>query len=749
MALAAAAVLALALALLMAAFQVSAADMCTRKCGSVSVPYPFGIGPAAACSLPGFNLTCDTRSRLLLGDGTLRVVNIFIANSTVRVVRTATGGGEISIDGDGNGTLGGGLTSDGPYRVSFRNELVVVGCDVMATLRVRASNMVAGGCASVCIGDQEYLFSMEGYRKNDNAGLGFCRANIYSVSEPDQSYSYDVRFTRFGLNHTLPSRVFVAEGGWFDSLTVLDDFTKVKVLDDLSRPAMAVPLILDWEVLGYGARPHACPRDTAGRRAVCKSNNSVCSSRIRGFVCSCQHGYEGNPYVADGCTDVKECEHPEKYGCYGECRELAGSFQCWCPKGSHGNHSIPGGCVKSANTGLVIGIGVAIGASVIIFILIALFIIRMFKHQREEKLKKKFFKQNRGQLLEQLVSQRADIAERMIIPLEELKKATNNFDKARVLGRGGHGMVYKGILSDLHVVAIKKPKMAVQKEIDEFINEVAILSQINHRNVVKLHGCCLETEVPMLVYEFISNGTLFDHLHVTSLSWKHRLRIATETAKSLAYLHSAVSVPIIHRDIKSANILLDDTLTAKVADFGASRYIPIEKTALTTTVQGTLGYLDPMYFYTWRLTENSDVYSFGIILIELLTRKKPFSYVSPEGDGLAAHFVTMFVEGNLIQILDPLVIDDGGEEVRGVAALAVSCVKLKGEDRPTMRQVEWTLEGFQEAKNNVLDSTADVEFKNTDNARNYSSTKDESSTLESTRQYSMEEEFNLSARYPR
>jgi serine/threonine protein kinase len=401
--------------------------------------------------------------------------------------------------------------------------------------------------------------------------------------------------------------------------------------------------------------------------------------------------------------------------------------------------------------GLIIGIGVGSGAGLFLVAVGATFFARTIKHRRDKLLRHKFFKQNRGHLLQQLVSQNADIAERMIIPLVELDKATNHFDKAREIGGGGHGTVYKGILSDLHVVAIKKSKAAIQREIDEFINEVALLSQINHRNVVRLFGCCLETEVPVLVYEFISNGTLYHHLHVdgsTSLPWDQRLRIATETARAIAYLHSAVSFPIIHRDIKSHNILLDGSLTAKVSDFGASRCIPPDQTGVTTAIQGTIGYLDPMYYYTGRLTEKSDVYSFGVVLIELLTRKKPYAYRSCEDDSLVAHFTGLFTKGNLVQIVDPQVVEEGGKQVDEVAALASICVNLDADDRPTMRQVEMTLENIQASSQQVvLPGVGTKTSKKKQVPVSYPVV--EESNKESSRQYSLEEEYLLSARYPR
>ena len=234
----------------------------------------------------------------------------------------------------------------------------------------------------------------------------------------------------------------------------------------------------------------------------------------------------------------------------------------------------------------------------------------VIKKRRLVKLKEKYFRKNGGLILQQQLSSEEGSSETFkIFTAKELKKATSYYDESKIIGGGGYGIVYKGFLPNNRIVAIKKSKMVDENQIEQFLNEVVVLSQINHRNVVKLLGCCLETRVPLLVYEYVHNGALFNHIYkesiasIISLSWKTRLRIAVEIAGTLSYLHSTASIPIIHRDVKTTNILLNDDFIAKVSDFGTSRLVPRDQKQLVTVVQGTLGYLDPEYMQTNQLTE--------------------------------------------------------------------------------------------------------------------------------------------------
>ncbi|XP_028751583.1 wall-associated receptor kinase 3-like [Neltuma alba] len=323
------------------------------------------------------------------------------------------------------------------------------------------------------------------------------------------------------------------------------------------------------------------------------------------------------------------------------------------------------------------------------------------KQRSLKQLRRKYFEQNGGNyMLQQIYQQQGHTDRSRIFSEDELRTATNNFDESRILGRGGQGTVYKGILPDNTLVAIKKSRIGGDpRQIKDFINEVAVLSQINHRNVVKLFGCCLETEVPLLVYEYVDNGTLLEHIDPLKsehpLSWEIRLRVAVETAEAISYLHSAASIPIIHRDIKSANILLDHNHRAKVSDFGASRLVPLDETQVTTVVQGTLGYLDPEYLLTGQLNEKSDVYSFGVVLVELVTGNKAVDFNKPEQRNLAMHFASSLKEDNLWEILDKRVLDQKNEEqLKEVAFLARKCIRVNGEERPTMKEVATELEGL-------------------------------------------------------
>ncbi|KAH9750901.1 Wall-associated receptor kinase-like 1 [Citrus sinensis] len=399
-----------------------------------------------------------------------------------------------------------------------------------------------------------------------------------------------------------------------------------------------VPVILDWRI----------PNSSFGKLERDESpkftSTSHCESDEGGlFRCSCKEKYHGNPYFLHGCQGI--------------------------------------------GTGLG-GLLLSIGA------LWLCIIIRRRIKQKEEN-----FKKNGGLLLEQqLNSLDGSIDRCKIFNSKELDKATDHFNVNRILGQGGQGTVYKGMLADGRIIAVKKSKVVDESKLEEFINEVVILSQISHRNVVKLLGSCLEVEVPLLVYEFIPNGTLFQYLHdpseELSLTWEMRLRIATEVAEALAYLHSSAYLPIYHRDIKSTNILLDEKYRAKIADFGTSRSIAIDQTHVSTKVQGTFGYLDPEYFHSSQFTDKSDVYSFGVVLVELLTGQKPISYIwANEGRNLATYFVECIEENCLFDILDDQVRKSGKtEEIMEVSDVAKRCLNSNGRSRPTMKEVAMELE---------------------------------------------------------
>ncbi|XP_023756270.1 leucine-rich repeat receptor protein kinase HPCA1 [Lactuca sativa] len=279
---------------------------------------------------------------------------------------------------------------------------------------------------------------------------------------------------------------------------------------------------------------------------------------------------------------------------------------------------------------------------------------------------------------------------------EELKRCTDNFSEEYVIGSGGYGKVYRGTLSTGHEVAIKRAKQGSLQGAQEFKTEIELLSRIHHKNVVALVGFCYEQGEQMLVYEYISNGTLKDNLSGKSgmrLNWMKRLTIALDSAKGLTYLHELANPPIIHRDIKSNNILVDDHLIAKVADFGLSKLLGDSKDYVSTQVKGTLGYMDPEYFMTQKLTEKSDVYSFGVVLLELLTARPPIhkgKYIVRE--------VNEAIDkspNELHKILDPYL--GSSKTVGGLTKfvnLAMRCVQDLGVDRPKMGDVVREIEAI-------------------------------------------------------
>ncbi|KAH0634780.1 hypothetical protein KY284_037566 [Solanum tuberosum] len=662
---------------------------CPKKCGNLTVPYPFGIGSGCALD-PVFEIECNVTTPFIGNNSQV----YDISDSEMRI-SNSVGWSCYSSEGtlllpDNPASMNLGPTH--PYSISNVNKFTVVGCDDGSVLN---DFYFASGCGSLCSHNSSDAV-IEGTCKLEN---GCCQIDITKGMKSFE-ITMETMYNHIEVWSFNPcGYAFLGEANryQFQGLTDLNDTNFVKRINH------NVPIVLDWTIGNQ-----SCVEAKKSKDYACLVNSQCVDSHtdsIGGYRCSCNPGYEGNPYINPGCQDIDECADSSTNMCEYNCVNTPGNFTCPCLKGYTGDGKKNGsGCIapKSNSEFTWIKFCVGIGVSFISLVVGAILLYFCIKKRKLIKNREKFFQQNGGLLLKQQISSiKGGVEATKIFTVDELKKATNNYASDRILGRGGNGIVYKGILPDKSIVAIKKSKFVDENQVEQFINEVIILSQVNHRNIVRLFGCCLEAEVPLLVYEYVSHGTLFEHIHNQNgapwLSLQNRLRIASETASSLAYLHSSASMPIIHRDVKSTNILLDDVYTAKVADFGASRLVPLEQTHVATLVQGTLGYLDPEYLHTGQLTDRSDVYSFGVVLAELLTGMKPILRgTSDEDKCLVEYFVTSMKNNSLFQILDDRVVREGGvEQLQEIGELIKSCLHLHGEDRPTMKEVAMELESLR------------------------------------------------------
>ncbi|KQK00402.1 wall-associated receptor kinase 5 [Brachypodium distachyon] len=670
------------------------AETCLRRCGNIDIPYPFGVG--SGCHLETgdwtFSLSCnrtaDGRHRLY--NYQIEVLDMSVRRGQLRIYSlinpwcyNATTGG---MNSQNNWWYNMSITN---FRINDAlNRFTVVGCNSLAYIRSlnETADRYMTGCMAMCPG--------VGRLENGScAGVGCCQTAIPSGLNAYQ-ISFEEKFNNTGdtAGFSPCSYAVLVEAAAFDFRTTYVTTDEFVVANDRQ-----VPLVLDWAI---GNKTCDEAKGNASAYA-CVSGNSECVDskygRGKGYLCNCSAGYDGNPYLLNGCHDINECEDKSvRYPCSvpGTCVNTMGGYNCVCPRKTSGN-AYSGTCEEDkSQLGWQIAIGVSVG--VIILIAAASCAYMVFAKRRLAKIKREYFKQHGGLSLFDEMRSRQGLSFTLFTQ-EELEEATGRFDERNVIGKGANGTVYKGTTKDGEVVAIKKCRLASERQQKEFGKEMLIVSQINHRYIVKLYGCCLEVEVPMLVYKYIPNGTLYGLIHgrrdrdrdVPRIPFTARLKIAHQTAEALSYLHSWASPPIIHGDVKTSNILLDQDYTAKVSDFGASTLAPTDEAQFVTFVQGTCGYLDPEYMRTCKLTDKSDVYSFGVVLLELLTCRKALNLEELEEEKyLSSQFLLVVGENRLEEMLDPQIKDETSIEVLEQAAeLAKQCLEMLGENRPTMREV--------------------------------------------------------------
>nr|GEX61967.1 putative wall-associated receptor kinase-like 16 [Tanacetum cinerariifolium] len=628
---------------------------CESSCGHVTINFPFGSGEGCYYS-PDFLVTCNRsldEPTPFYRDTNIPITNMYRDTSEMEVM--------VFVAKDCYDSFGKKIDDESfdtslelnNFRISTKNRFVAIGCDTYADITGTIGNdSVSTGCSSTCGGNSHIT-------NGSCSGVGCCQLAI-----PEGMSSYNLSAISFN-NHTNISdfnpcsyALVVHEEKFNFSSNNLLDFRAVEY----------TPMLLDWAI-GHETCDIA-RKDT--ENFLCQGH-SECDHNYAGpgYRCRCSEGYEGNPYVANNCTSTS--------------------------------------------------------VSVIFLLILVTWAYVGIKKRKHMKLREKFFRQNGGIMLQQRISGDGGSRDRQkligccletevpllvyeFIPNGTLSDHIHNESKSLAITwdiRLRIATETAGALSYLHSSAsvpiihrdVKPMNILLD---DSYIAKVADFgaSRLIPMDQLELATIVQGTLVPLLVYEFIPNGTLSDHIHnrgkSLAITWEIRIRIATETAEALSYLHSAASVPIVHRDIKPTNILLDDSYVAKVADFGASRLIPGDHVELATIVQGTLGYLDPEYLQTNTLTDKSDVYSFGVVLVELFTGRKALSFDKPEEEqNLAIYFLSSLKKGRLFHILDEnLQLNEVPDEIAQVSRLAERCLCIKGDERPTMKEVAIELEGI-------------------------------------------------------
>ncbi|XP_039171218.1 wall-associated receptor kinase 3-like [Eucalyptus grandis] len=618
---------------------LSVPGMCKRRCGDVDVPFPFGLNPYCARS-QDFLLNCTNieGSGIQLQWGNLTIHKISVGDSTM--IASLPEAYECY---DQDGTLADksnpraiDLSPNPLYRFSeTQNKLVLVGCNAFASV-ADGEGTDRSACVSYCSGNDDFA------NETTCSGQGCCQASI-----PKGLTTLNINISSFGQNvpksqHGRCARAFVVDNRPFN----ISNLT-LQTFQDVNNNS---GLVVDWMVKS----DVGCEKAKDNSSYAC-GNNTDCRNfgNGTGYRCVCRDGYNGNPYNrSKGCKAIP------------------------CPFGLKLNKSrcqiAPRAIAAAAMAVSFFGITITASVSVTM----------------RWRLRKINFRKNGGELMKN--------RKVPIFTESKLAKATNR----KELRNDGFGFVYKGTLEEHNgtvvvrdtVVVVKKPKDVDRSLLNkDFQHELEILMNISCKNVVKLKGICLETKTPLLVYEYIPNDTLFQLIHQneSTISWEKRFKIAAQAALALNYMHSKIQSPIFHGNIKSANILLDKKNSVKISDFGTSVLIsPKHRHMVATQKKDSLAYIDPEYLVTGMLTPQSDAYSFGVVLVELLTGKELYVIESEKSFNTIHCFISSVKGDTLSNVINfEGASEDEMEKIRSVAKIAVKCLDQSGANRPAMSHV--------------------------------------------------------------